>query len=454
MARGKTSEGLSKLLKRAEKVSLSDLAAGNRTKKSTPNDVTELVASVLAVGIRAGASAIHIEPRAADIRIRHRIDGVLTEAESMPLAVGPVLVAGLKILVHLPVDEEETLPQQAATTVTVQGKPYKLQVATIPVEDGEKAVVQLTSLSGKAPTLEQLGYWGPGLKALSTAVTKPRGLVLLAGPHDSGQAESAYSILSQINSPSVSISTIEDPIVYRIPDATQTQVNGRIGLTFSTGLRTLLRQDANVLFVSNLRDSETAKLAVEGALSGRLLIAGLHSPSATGAISHLLAAGVEPYLVAHTVQAVIGQRVVRRLCENCKQIYTPNEQELIGILKSLGIRTAAQLQRVRELEHQALEEKLVVGASPTTSATSITSLYRPSKDGCAECSHTGYKGGIGIYEVLEMTESIQRLILGSATSQVIGDQATQEGMPTMQMDGLVKVLLGITSVDEVASATE
>lgn len=454
MARGKTSEGLSKLLKRAEKVSLSDLVASSHTKKATPSDVTELVANVLATGIRAGASAIHIEPRAEDVRIRHRIDGVLTEAESMPRAVGPVLVAGLKILVHLPVDEDETLPQQAATTVTVQSKPYKLQVATILVEDGEKAVVQLTSLSGKAPTLEQLGYWGPSLKAVSAAITKPRGLVVLAGPHDSGQAESAYSILSHINTPQVSIATIEDPITYRIPGATQTQVNSRIGLTFSTGLRTLLRQDANVLFVSNLRDSETAKLAVEGALSGRLLVTGLHSSSATGAISHLLAAGIEPYLVAHTVQAVVGQRVVRRLCENCKQIFTPSEQELIGILKSLGIRTAAQLQRVRELEQQALEEKLVVGASPTTSATSITSLYRPSKEGCAECSHTGYKGGLGIYEVLEMTDSVQRLILGSATSQVIEDQAVQEGMPTMQMDGLVKVLLGLTSVDEVASATE
>lgn len=439
------------MLKRAEKVSLSDLAAS--TKKAPPSDVTELVANVLASGIRAGASAIHIEPRAEDVRIRHRIDGVLTEAEAMPRAVGPVLVAGLKILVHLPVDEEETLPQQAATTVTVQGKPYKLQVATIPVEDGEKAVVKLTSLTGKAPTLGQLGYWGPSLKAISSAITKPRGLVILAGPHDSGQAESAYSILSHINSPQVSIATIEDPIVYRVPGATQTQVNGRIGLTFSAGLRTLLRQDANVLLVSNLRDSETAKLAIEGALSGRLLVAGLHSSNATGAISHLLAAGIESYLVAHTVQAVIGQRVVRRLCENCKQIFTPNEAELIGILKSLGIRTAAQLQRVRELEQQALEEKIVVGASPTN-GSSITSLYRPSKDGCAECGHTGYKGGIGIYEVLEMSESVQRLVLGSATSQVIEDQAVQEGMPTMQMDGLVKVLLGLTSVDEVASATE
>lgn len=440
------------MLKRAEKVSLSDLASS--TKKAPPSDVTELVANVLAAGIRAGASAIHIEPRANDIRIRHRIDGVLTDAESMPRAVGPVLVAGLKILVRLPVDEEETLPQQAATTVTVQNKPYKLQVATIPVEDGEKAVVKLTSLTGKAPTLENLGYWGPSLKAISAAITKPRGLVVLAGPHDSGQAESAFSILSHINSPQVSIATIEDPIVYRIPGATQTQVNSRIGLTFATGLRTLLRQDANVLFISNLRDSETAKLAVEGALSGRLLVTGLYSNSATGAISHLLAAGVESYLVAHTVQAVVGQRAVRRLCKNCKQIFTPTEQELIGILKTLGIRTAAQLQRVRELEQQAIEEKLVVGASPTTSATSITSLYRPSKDGCAECGHTGYKGGIGIYEVLEMTESVQRLILGSATSQVIEDQAVQEGMTTMQMDGLVKVLLGLTSVDEVVGATE
>jgi type II secretory ATPase GspE/PulE/Tfp pilus assembly ATPase PilB-like protein len=453
MAKGTTSTALSKLLKRAEKISLSDLSVSSRGKKGTPTEVTELVANILAAGIRAGASAIHIEPRTEDVRIRHRIDGALTESQLLPLAVAPVLVAGLKLLVHAPVDEEETLPRLAATTVTVQGKPYKLQVATIPVEDGEKAVVQLTSLSGKAPKLQELGYWGPNLKAVSAAIAKPHGLVLLAGPHDSGQAEGAYSILSHLSSPQVSIATIEDPITYRIPGATQTQVNGKIGLNFPTGLRTLLKQDANVLLVSNIHDTETAKLSIEGALSGRLLLAGLYATSATGALSYLLAAGIEPYLVAHTVQAIVGQRVVRRLCENCKQIFTPSEQEMIGILKSLGIRTAAQLQRVRELERQALEEKVVVGASSTDQGP-ITNLYRASKDGCGECSHTGYKGSLGIYEVLETSESIQRLILSSAAAQVIQDQAVQEGMPTMQMDGLVKVLLGLTSVDEVASVVE
>jgi type IV pilus assembly protein PilB len=452
MAKGTTSATLSKLLKRAEKVSLSDLASSPHSKKGTPAEVTELVANVLAAGIRAGASAIHIEPRSEDLRIRHRIDGILTEAQILPRAVAPVLVAGLKLLVHAPVDEEETLPRLAATTVTVQGKPYKLQVATIPIEDGEKAVVQLTSLNGKAPKLQELGYWGPSLKAISDAITKPRGLVLLAGPHDSGQAEGAYSMLSHLSSSQVSIATIEDPIIYRIPGAAQTQVNSRIGLNFPTGLRTLLRQDANVLLVSNVHDTETAKLSVEGALSGRLLLAGIYANNAPGALSYLLAAGIEPYLVAHTVQTVVGQRVVRRLCENCKQIFTPNEQEMIGILKSLGIRTAAQLQRVRELERQALEEKVVVGASSTDQGP-ITNLYRATKDGCAECSHTGYKGNIGIYEVLETSESIQRLILSNATAQVIQDQAVQEGMPTMQMDGFVKVLLGLTSIDEVASAT-
>jgi type IV pilus assembly protein PilB len=453
MAKGTTSVALSKLLKRAEKVSLSDLASNSRSKKATPSEVTELVANVLAAGIRAGASAVHIEPRSDDIRIRHRIDGVLAEAQTLPLAVAPVLIAGLKILARVPIDEHESLPHQATTTVTVQGKSYKLQIATIPVEDGEKAVVQLTALGGKAPTLQQLGYWGPNLKAISAAITKPRGIVLLAGPHDSGQAEGAYSILSHLSTPHLSISTIEDPIVYHVPGATQTQINGRIGLNFPTGLRTLLRQDANVLYVSNISDTETAKLAVEGALSGRLLLAGIYATNATSALSYLLAAGVEPYLVAHTVQAVVGQRVVRHLCDNCKEIYTPSEQEMIGLLKSLGIRTAAQLQRVRELEQQALEEKVVVGASSTDRGP-ITNLYRASKDGCAECSHTGYKGSLGIYEVLETSESIQRLLLSGAAPQVIEDQALQEGMPTMQMDGLVKVLLGLTSVDEVASATE
>ena len=451
MARGTTSVTLSKLLKRAEKVSLSDLASGARGKK-TPSEVTELVANILAAGLRAGASAIHIEPRAEDIRIRHRIDGVLSEAQELPRAVAPVLIAGLKILAHLPVDEAETLPQQASTTVIVQGKSYKLHIATIPVEDGEKAVVKLTALGSKAPTLRELGYWGPALKAISKAITQPRGLILLAGPHDSGQVESAYSMLSHLSSPQVSIATIEDPIMYRVSGATQTQVNARIGLTFPAGLRALLRQDANVMYVSNLREAETVNLAIDGALSGRLLLAGLHAPTAVGALMYLLSAGAEPYLVAHTVAAVIGQRVVRRLCENCKQIYSPSEQEMIGILKSLGIRTAAQLQRVRELEQQALQEKVVVGAS-TTDQGPITNLYRSNKDGCAECNHTGYKGSLGIYEVLESSETLQRLILGGATPQAIADQAMQDGMPTMQMDGLVKVLLGLTSVDEVASAT-
>lgn len=448
-----TSAALGKLLKRAEKVSLSDLASDERNKKPTPTEVTELVANVLAAGLRANASAIHIEPRAEDVRIRHRIDGVLTEAQLLPRAVAPILIAGLKILAHVPIDEDETLPQQATTTVVVQGKSYKLHIATIPVEDGEKAVVQLTALGGKAPTLQELGYWGSALKAISSAITKPRGLVLLAGPHDSGQAESAYSMLTHLSSPHISVATLEDPIMYRLPDATQTQINNKIGLNFQTGLRTLLKQDANALYVSNLRNTETTRLAIEGALAGRLLLAGIHADNASSALGYLLAAGIEPYLVAHTVSAVVGQRVVRRLCENCKQIYSPSEQEMIGILRSLGIHTAIQLQRVRELEQQALLEKVVTGASSTDSG-SITTLYRPNKSGCTECSHTGYKGSVGIYEVLEMSENIQRLVLGGTTSQAIEDQAAQEGMPTMQTDGLVKVLLGLTSVDEVLSATE
>ena len=453
MARGITGAALDKLLKRAEKISLRDIASATQSKKSAPPEVTELVANVLAAGLRAGASAIHIEPRATDVRIRHRIDGVLTEAQTLPRAVAPVLVAGLKIIARLPVDENETLPEQAAATVTVQGKSYKLQISTIPVEEGEKAVVKLTSLAGKAPTLQELGYWGPNLKALSSAIARPRGLVLLAGPHDSGQTESAYSLLAHINSPQTSISTVEDPIMYRIAGTTQTQVNGRTGLTFSAGLRALLRQDANALYISSLRDTESVRLAIEGALSGRLVLAGLYASGATDALSFLMAGGIEPYLLAHTIQAVVGQRVVRRLCENCKQIYNPDETEMIGILKSLGIRTAAQLQRVRQLEQEALEEKVVVGASSTDRGP-ITTLYRPSKDGCAECEHTGYKGGIGIHEVLETNDNLRRLLLNSASVHTIQEQAVQDGMPTMQMDGLVKVLLGLTSVDEVVGAAE
>ena len=453
MARGTTGAALDKLLKRAEKISLSDIASSTRAKKMAPVEVTELVANVLAAGLRAGTSAIHIEPRVTDVRIRHRIDGIMHEAQTLPRAVGPILIAGLKVLAHVPVDEDEVIPRQATTSVTVQGKSYKLQIATIPTEEGEKAVVKLTILDGKAPSLQDLGYWGPNLKSIGSAIAKSSGLIILAGPHDSGQAESAYSLLSHLSSPQTSIATIEDPIVYRIIGATQTQVNGRTGLGFPAGIRTLLSQDANALYVSNLRDTESVRLSVEGALSGRLILAGLYAASAAGAVSYLLAAGIEPYLVAHSVQAVIGQRVVRRLCENCKQIYSPSEPEMISILKSLGIHTAAQLQRVRELEQQALEEKVVMGASSTDHGP-ITRLYRPSKDGCAECGHTGYKGSLGIYEVLETNDTIQRLLVSNATQQAILDQVLQDGMLTMQMDGLVKILLGLTSVDEVVSTTE
>ena len=452
MARGTTSVTLSRLLKKAEKVSLSDLTSKGQAKRATPAEVTELVASVLAAGIRAGASTIHVEPRSDDVRIRHRIDGVLTEAQLMPRAIAPVLLAGLKILAHLPVDEEEVPPQQATTTVAVQGKTYKLQIATIPIEDGEKAVIQLNALGGKPPTLQELGFWGQNLKAISNAITRSRGLVLLAGPHDSGQAESAYSMLSHLSSPQISIATIEDPIAYRVAGATQTQINRRIGLNFPTGFRTLLKQDPNILYASTLDGTESIRLAIEGVLSGRLILAGLHADNAAEALGRLLSAGIESYLVAHTVAAVVGQRMARRLCENCKQIYTPSEQEMIEILKNLGIHTAAQLQRVRELEQDAIREKVVVGASGVDHG-SITSLYRANSAGCSACSHTGYKGSIGIYEVLENSESLQRLILGRAVVQAIQDQAVQEGMVAMQMDGLVKVLLGLTSVDEVVGAT-
>ena len=450
MARGTTSATLEKLLKRAEKITLADLSGG---KKKTPTDVTELVATLLANGIRANASAIHIEPRSDGVHIRHRIDGVLTDAQILPKAIEPILIAGLKILVNLPVDEAE-LPQQASLTINAQSKPYKLRIATVPVEEGEKAVVQLTSLSGKAPSLSQLGYWGPSLKAIGESLVSAKGIILLAVPHDSGQAETMYSILSQLNTPGVSVATVEDPILYRISNTTQVQVNNRIGLGFAAGLKTLLRQDTNVLMVSNVQDNETATLTVQAALSGRLLVAGLHAPSSTAALEYLLASRIEPYLLAHTVKAVASQRTVRRLCDNCKQIYTPDEPEMIHILKTLGVKTAAHLQRVRDLEQQAIAEKLVVGSSPASDKGFIGSLYRASKDGCAECNHTGYKGTIGIHEVMPISEAIQSLIVSRATPEVITNQSIQEGNPTLQMDGLVKVILGITSVDEVMNATQ
>lgn len=298
----------------------------------------------------------------------------------------------------------------------------------------------------------KLGYWGLSLATVKDAMAQPNGMILVTGPTGSGKSTSLFSVLSELNTPDVNISTIEDPVEYKIPGVNQTQTNAKAGMTFASGLRALLRQDPNIIMVGEIRDGETANLGVQAALTGHLVFSTLHTNNAATCLPRLLDMGIEPFLIASTVKAVIGQRLVRRLCMNCRQKYTPNEEEIKYITEMFKINTES-IKKIHNLEEQAFEDK-IGGDTPMGSTDSgIEHLWRPNPEGCGKCGHNGFKGRVGIYEVLGISIPIQKMITANATSNDIQDQAISEGMVTMQMDGLIKSLRGITTVDEVLRAT-
>lgn len=415
--------------------------------------IAQTVNLILEYGIRAGASDVHVEPREDYVQVRYRIDGVLREANKLPRNVLAALVSRIKILSNLKIDERR-VPQDGRFKVVVGGKLYALRVSTLPIQDGEKVVMRVLDESNKALTLEQLGYWGYSLNAINEAIKQPHGMVLVTGPTGSGKSTSLYSVLSLLNNPSVNISTVEDPIEYKIVGANQTQVNPKAGMTFANGLRALLRQDPNIIMVGEVRDGETADLAVQAALTGHLVFSTLHTNNAATCLPRLLDMGVEPFLIASTVRVVIGQRLVRRLCINCKQEYKPDSAETATISKMFTL-DKSNPARLTDLESTATSDGVGKDIGDTSSLTNgnIVRLWRASNDGCDTCNHTGYKGRMGIYEVLSNTDSVQQLITSNATSTAIQDEAIKEGMITMQIDGLIKCLRGETSIEEILRVT-
>ena len=413
--------------------------------------IAQTVNLLLEYAIKSNASDIHIEPREDYVQVRYRIDGVLKEVNKLPRNVHGALVSRIKILSNLKIDERR-VPQDGRFKIKVSGKQYALRVSTLPIADGEKVVMRILDESNQAVKLDQLGYWGLSLATVKDAMAQPNGMILVTGPTGSGKSTSLFSILSELNTPDVNISTIEDPVEYKIPGVNQTQTNAKAGMTFASGLRALLRQDPNIIMVGEIRDGETANLGVQAALTGHLVFSTLHTNNAATCLPRLLDMGIEPFLIASTVKAVIGQRLVRRLCMNCRQEYTPNEEEIKYITEMFKINTES-IKKIHNLEEQAFEDK-IGGDTPMGSTDStIGRLWRPNPEGCDECGHNGFKGRVGIYEVLGISIPIQKMITANATSNDIQDQAISEGMVTMQMDGLIKSLRGITTVDEVLRAT-
>lgn len=437
----------------SEEVSEEDLA------EDSP--VAQTVNIIIEYGVKAGASDIHIEPRENFVVIRYRIDGLLREANKLPRKLLGALVSRIKILSNLKIDEKRA-PQDGRFKVEVSGQIYALRVSTLPILDGEKVVMRILNESTKPADFTELGFWGKALADLQHAIVQPHGMVLVTGPTGSGKSTTLFSVLSVLNTPNVNISTVEDPIEYHVVGANQTQVNPVAGMTFTNGLRALLRQDPNIIMVGEIRDGETADLAVQASLTGHLVFSTLHTSNAATCLPRLLDMGVEPFLIASTVRVVVGQRLVRRLCLNCRQPFVPDAITSKQIEKSFGLEVNGGIKRMHELEIQALKDgigksnKAKAGVSNDelgSTANNIAKLWKANDDGCDNCNHSGYKGRIGIYEVLTNSPAIQKLIVASSSSEAIEKMAVSEDMLSMQLDGFIKSLRGETTIEEILRVT-
>lgn len=459
--RGSSSTELTKVLTPEETEAEEDEEAVAEEDLAEDSPIAQTVNLIIEYAVKSGASDIHIEPREGNIIVRYRIDGVLKEANKLPKKVHSALVSRIKILSNLKIDERR-VPQDGRFKIQVGEGVFALRVSTLPITDGEKVVMRILSEDSKAATLEELGYWGKSLDTINQAIVQPHGMILVTGPTGSGKSTSLFSILSILNRPSVNISTIEDPVEYKVPGANQTQVNPKAGMTFAAGLRALLRQDPNIIMVGEIRDSETAGLAVQAALTGHLVFATLHTNNAATCLPRLLDMGIEPFLIASTVRAVVGQRLVRRLCVDCRDSFRPDEAAMKQVQKSFNVGDAQYMKYIHELEKQALAGGIGKGNSGkkskstgelSTTESSIHTLWRAHDKGCDACTHTGYKGRVGIYEVLGNSPNVQKSIVGNATSEEIQNQAIGDGMVTMQIDGFIKALRGQTSVEEILRVT-
>jgi len=393
--------------------------------------VIRIVDTLLKHAILQRASDIHIEPTEKEIIVRYRIDGILHDAMILPKATASGIVARIKVLSSLKLDEHR-LPQDGRFKIEIEDYKYSVRVSTLPVFSGEKIVMRMLAEGSKALSLEEIGFRGEALERVQVNLKKPVGMILVTGPTGSGKTTTLYAMVEILNTPQINISTVEDPIEYKMERVNQTQVNPKIGLTFASGLRSLVRQDPDVIMVGEIRDGETASLGINAALTGHLVLSTLHTTNAVGAIPRLVDMKVEPFLISSTLNLVVAQRLVRKLFSNKKK-YKLNSSEIKNLSKYCDLDRILAVLR---------EEKIIKEGQGLGDII----FYRPVP---SRLSPDGYKERIGIFEVLSVTETIKSLINSNASSDDIQKQAEKEGMRTMVEDGFIKAAQGITSIEEI-----
>ncbi|MCS7183973.1 MAG: GspE/PulE family protein [Patescibacteria group bacterium] len=388
--------------------------------------IIDLVNYLLIFGYKSGASDIHFQPTEHGINVRYRIDGILYTFFNFPKYIQEEMIARIKVIAGLRTDEHNA-PQDGRFKFKIpqENINFDIRVSIMPTYYGENSVLRLLVQKEEIFILEKLGFSDNDLKKVQEAIKKPYGMILVTGPTGSGKTTTLYSILKALNTPGVSIITLEDPIEYSIAGITQIQVNPQVGLVFSKGLRAILRQDPNIIMVGEIRDQETADIAVNAALTGHLLLSTLHTNDAPTALPRLLEMGIEPFLISSTVNIVIAQRLVRKLCDHCKQEDRLTSTEAKSLLE--GINEDLTLENIKKIK--------------------TYKIYKAQ--GCENCNQTGFKGRIGIFEILEMSKKIKEAIMKRENSEHIKKIALSEGMSTMIRDGFNKVINGLTTIEEV-----
>lgn len=424
---------------KGEKAETEEKEGASLAKMAEEIPVVRVVDTLLEYAIFESASDIHIEPQEKELAVRYRIDGILHDVMTLPKVIQPALVARIKVLSNLKIDEHH-LPQDGRFKLQSDDYNISFRVSTIPVFDGEKVELRLLDEGARALTFEELGFARSALEVIKRNLTRPHGMTLITGPTGSGKSTTLYTFLTKLNTKGVNISTIEDPIEYRILGVNQMQVNPKIGLTFAMGLRALLRQDPNIIMIGEIRDLETAEEAVHAAMTGHIVLSSLHTNNAAGAVPRLSDIGVAPYLIASILSTVVGQRLVRKLCPDCKTLLKLDEKTL----QSLG----------RDFDLEKLLEVMKREGIIDKKVKNLEDLEFYESPGCEKCAQSGYKGRLGIYEVLDLNANAAKLITARASDAELQNQAVLDGMVLMWQDGFIKAHLGLTTIAEVLRVTK
>ena len=412
---------------------------GDLEKVAQDLPIIRIVDTLIKHAIFQSASDIHIEPSEKEVVVRYRIDGILHDAMTLPKQVFDGIIARIKVLSNLKLDEHR-VPQDGRFKIENEGLKISFRVSILPIFDGEKIVMRLLDESSKGLTLEKMGLYGQGLETIHRQIKKPNGMILVTGPTGSGKTSTLYTMMDILNTPDVNISTVEDPVEYRMPRINQTQIYPKIGLTFAAGLRSLLRQDPDIIMVGEIRDKETMEMAVHAAMTGHLVLSTLHTNSAAGTLPRLVDMGAEPFLVASTLNVVVAQRLVRKLCTDCRKEYKLTEADLKGLEANYNMTEI--LTSIKKGGGLKLDEGV---------SWQDIKFYR--HEGCDQCGKTGYHGRLGIFEVLEVDDELGRMIFEKATTDAIEKKSKEKGMLTMVEDGFVKAMQGSTSIEEILRVT-